>query len=120
MTFVLAGMGADGAVLIADRRVVDQHRLELVTDEQLKSVVAGQRFVLSFDGINTLWEGIPRDVEDSLKEAGKTNFMSCLQAVRLSAAYGKAIRVGFLMSSSLMSSLAVCVKAAAVQLAFTR
>ena len=81
MTFVLAGKGADGAVLIADRRVIDQHRLELVSDEHIKSVVVGDRYVLSFDGINSLWEGIPQHVKDSLAEMASSTFIDCLQAV---------------------------------------
>ena len=74
MTFVLAGKGADGVVLIADRRVIDQHRLELVTDEHIKSVVMDGRYVLALDGINSLWEGIPQHVKDSLAEMESSTF----------------------------------------------
>ena len=81
MTFVLTGKSADGAVLIADRRVIDQHRVERVTDEHIKSVVVGDRYVLSFDGINSLWEGIPQHVKDSLAEMASSTFIDCLQAV---------------------------------------
>lgn len=66
MTFLLAGRGSDGVVIVADRRVIDRHRLELITDTERKAFVAAEKLVLAFEGSNAVWRDILADVEDSL------------------------------------------------------
>ena len=81
-TFVLAGRGADGAVMVADRRVVDRQRMELVSDMERKAFVIGDKLVLAFDGANVVWTDIVADLQGAMGRGEIEAFEDAVGIVR--------------------------------------
>ena len=83
-TFIVAGRGSDGVVVISDRRVVDRQRLELISDTERKAFAIAGKVVLAFDGSNAIWSDILREVEDAFQDSAVQTFEDAVAVVRRS------------------------------------
>ena len=81
-TFIVACRGSDGVAVVADRRVVDRQRMELISDTERKAFVVGEKLVAAFDGANVAWVDILTDLQRAMERGAIEAFQDAVGVVR--------------------------------------